>query len=78
MTLPHRTSVVFGSAFVDIRGPHNGLGNPFAVVMGADVGAWDVGRWPVTSVPPKPCSSTPSANSAGQTAPTGTSSTSLT
>ncbi|GAA2396039.1 hypothetical protein GCM10010404_62120 [Nonomuraea africana] len=42
VTLPYRTSVVFGSAFVDIRDPHNGLGNPFAVVMGADVGTWDV------------------------------------
>ncbi len=44
VTLPHRTSVVFGSAFVDIRDPHSGLGNPFAVVMGADVGTWDVGQ----------------------------------
>ncbi|GAA4984584.1 hypothetical protein ACFQMG_16535 [Kitasatospora paranensis] len=31
--------VVLGSAFVDPRDPNNGLGNPFAVVIGADVAA---------------------------------------
>ncbi|MFI0454245.1 hypothetical protein [Actinomadura sp. 6N118] len=36
--LPRQASVVFGSAFVDPRDPHSGLGNPFAVVMGADAG----------------------------------------
>ncbi|MFC9970582.1 PhzF family phenazine biosynthesis protein [Spirillospora sp. NPDC127200] len=44
VTLPHRTEVLFGSAFVDVRDPRGGLGNPFAVVMGADVGSWDLQR----------------------------------
>ncbi|MGI5171373.1 PhzF family phenazine biosynthesis protein [Spirillospora sp. CA-253888] len=44
MALPDGAEVVFGSAFVDVRDPHNGLGNPFAVVLGADVGTWDLER----------------------------------
>jgi hypothetical protein len=39
--LPRQASVVFGSAFFDPRDPHSGLGNPFAVVLGADVGTWN-------------------------------------
>jgi predicted PhzF superfamily epimerase YddE/YHI9 len=35
---------VFGSAFLDARDPHSGLGNPFDVVMRADVGTWDAGQ----------------------------------
>lgn len=35
---------MFGSTFVDARDPHSGLGNPFAVVMSAVVGTWDVGQ----------------------------------
>ncbi|MFI9825812.1 PhzF family phenazine biosynthesis protein [Streptomyces sp. NPDC052013] len=42
--LPRRTIVVSGLAFVDTSDPYNGLGNPFAVVIGADVGTWDVAR----------------------------------
>ncbi|MGI5380788.1 hypothetical protein ACQEV2_42830 [Streptomyces sp. CA-251387] len=38
MILPGGIRVVFGSAFVDPRDPGNGVGNPFAVVMGAEVG----------------------------------------
>ncbi|KAB2340608.1 PhzF family phenazine biosynthesis protein [Actinomadura rudentiformis] len=42
--LPARTCVVSGSAFVDPRDPDNALGNPFAVVMGADVKAFSAAQ----------------------------------
>ncbi|GAA3470611.1 PhzF family phenazine biosynthesis protein [Nonomuraea roseola] len=42
--MPQTACLVTGSAFVDVADPGSGLGNPFAVVLGDDVPAWDLER----------------------------------
>ncbi|GAA2778412.1 PhzF family phenazine biosynthesis protein [Nonomuraea dietziae] len=42
--MPQTACLVTGSAFVDVDDPGSGLGNPFAVVLGDDVPAWDLER----------------------------------
>lgn len=42
--MPQPACLVTGSAFVDVDDPGSGLGNPFAVVLGDDVPAWDLER----------------------------------